>query len=84
MQPLIPLFADGALTHVWVLTEESDLPAITETFGAAYGAPSHVLGENGRVWMPALVAVRYDVPEALFMSGEVAPFFEDWFDSMAS
>ncbi len=77
------VFADDALTHVWVLTGADDLPGMTTAFEASFGAPSHDLGDNGRAWVPSGAAVRFDVPEALYFSEAAAPFFGAWFDQMA-
>lgn len=73
------VFADGKLTHVWILTAPEDEATLRETFEAAFGAPSHE-AEAFIAFTHANAAIRRDVPEALYYGQDVAPLFAAWFD----
>jgi len=77
------VFADGALTHVWILTTPDDEAALREAFEAAFGAPSHD-SEGFIAFTQANAAIRRDVPEALYYGEEVAPLFAAWFDQASA
>lgn len=72
------VFADGRLSHVWVLVEDSELPALQTEFEQAYGA-ADVDTPGFAAFYQARGAVRRDIPEALFYAEHVAPMFEAWF-----
>lgn len=72
------VFADGALTHVWVLVEESELDALQAEFVALHGAPDQE-GPVFAAFFGARAAVRRDTPEALYYSDAAAPLFEAFF-----
>lgn len=72
------VFADGALTHVWVLVEESDLDPLQAAFVDAFGAPD-VQAPVFAAFFEQRAAVRRDVPEALYYSETAAPLFEGFF-----
>lgn len=77
------VFADGRLTHVWILTTPGDETDLREAFEAAFGAPSH--DTPGFVaFTQANAAIRRDVPEVLYYGGHVAPLFAAWFDSASA
>ncbi len=78
------VFADGALTHVWVLTGAEDLPGMQAAFDYSFGAPSHHVPGAVMAYMPHRAVLRFDTPEALYMSEAAAPFFAAWFDGMVS
>ncbi len=78
------VFVDDALSHVWVLTGAEDLGGLAEAFDAGLGIPSHVVPGLVRAYIPARAALRYDVPEALYMSESAAPFFAGWFDGLVA
>ena len=69
------VFADGRLSHVWVLVEDSELPALQNAFETAYDA-ARVDTPAFAAFYKARGAVRRDVPEALFHAEHVAPMFE--------
>lgn len=72
------VFADGSLTHVWILVEAAELDALEAQFGAAYG-PADASAAEFSAWFEARAAVRKDMPEALYYSAHAAPLFEAWF-----
>jgi hypothetical protein len=72
------VFADGALTHVWVLVEESDLDPLQAAFVDAFGAPD-VQAPVFAAFFEQRAAVRRDVPEALYYGEAAAPLFEGFF-----
>lgn len=72
------VFADGSLTHVWILVEAAELGALEAQFGAAYG-PADASAAEFSAWYEARAAVRKDIPEALYYSAHAAPLFEAWF-----
>lgn len=74
------IFADGQLTHVWVLVEAAELDPLTADFTRAYGQ-ADVVAEQFTAWFNARAAVRRDIPEALYYSEAAAPLFEAWFTS---
>ena len=73
------VFADGALTHVWVLVEGRELDALQAHFETAYGLPDRE-APGFAAFFAARAAVRRDVPEALYYSEAAAPLFEAFFD----
>jgi len=73
------VFADGKLTHVWILTTPEDEAGLRAAFETAFGAPSH--DSAGFIaFTQANAAIRRDVPEALYYGDDVAPLFAGWFD----
>ena len=72
------VFADGSLTHVWILVDATELDALEAQFGAAHG-PADARAAEFSAWFEARAAVRKDVPEALYYSAHAAPLFEAWF-----
>ncbi|WP_430431573.1 hypothetical protein [Oceanicaulis sp.] len=72
------VFADGSLTHVWILVEATELDTLEMQFAAAYG-PADARAAEFSAWYEARTAVRKDVPEALYYSAHAAPLFEAWF-----
>lgn len=78
------VFVDDALSHVWVLTDADDLAGLADAFDAGFGTPSHVVPGMVRAYIPARAALRYDVPEALYMAEGTAPFFAGWFDGLVA
>ena len=72
------VFADGALTHVWVLVEEGDLDPLQAAFEDAFGAPD-AEAPVFAAFFEQRAAVRRDVPEALYYSEAAAPLFEGFF-----
>ncbi|MEE2526102.1 hypothetical protein V0U79_06965 [Hyphobacterium sp. HN65] len=72
------VFADGALTHVWVLVEESELDDLQSDFESAFGAPD-ARAPVFAAFFSARAAVRRDIPEALYYSEAAAPLFEAFF-----
>ncbi|MCR9130083.1 MAG: hypothetical protein NXI12_11220 [Alphaproteobacteria bacterium] len=76
------VFADGRLSHIWVLVDASEVDGLDEAFEAAFGSPS-VRSDSFSAYINANAAVRRDTPEALFYSDHVAPMFEGWFQQSA-
>jgi len=74
------VFADGRLTHVWVLVNAEELDRLTQRFEQTHGA-ADVKAEDFTAWFSARTAVRRDIPEALFYSETASPLFEAWFSS---
>lgn len=72
------VFADGALTHVWVLVEESELDALQAEFETLHGAPDREAPVFA-AFFGARAAVRRDIPEALYYGEAAAPLFEAFF-----
>ncbi len=72
------VFADGALTHVWVLVEASDLDPLQARFEAEFGAPD-AQAPVFAAFFADRAAVRRDVPEALYYGETAAPLFEAFF-----
>ncbi len=71
------VFADGELTHAWVLTTAREEPRNRAALVAHYGEPIRS-GEAFEVYGDGLVALRKDDnPEVLFMSRRMAEFFAD-------
>ena len=77
------VFADGALTHVWVLTTAEDNAGLRAAFEASFGAPSHDL-EMVTAFIDHNAAIRLDPHEALYTSDAAAPLFRGWFDQVAA
>ncbi len=77
------VFADGALTHVWILTTREDEAGLHAAFEAAFGAPSHDTADF-IAFTQANASIRRDVPEDLYYGDEVAPLFTGWFDSASA
>ena len=77
------VFADDALTIVWILTDKSEESALITAFKAAYGDPSHDTPAF-TAFADSLAAVRKDVPEALYYSQSVAAAYRGWFDQQAA
>ena len=69
------VFADNALTHVWVLVEESELDALQAEFEAQHGAPDREAPVFA-AFFGARAAVRRDTPEVLYYGEAGAPLFE--------
>jgi hypothetical protein len=70
------VFADGVLTHAWVLTTAREEPRNRAALVAHYGEAIRS-GEAFEVYGDGLVALRKDDnPEVLFMSRRMADFFE--------
>ncbi|MEE2566208.1 hypothetical protein [Hyphobacterium marinum] len=76
------VYADGALTHVWVLVEADELDALQREFETAYGSPDHDTADFA-AFNARNTAIRRDVPEALYYSDAAAPLFQQWFASTA-
>lgn len=72
------VFADDALTHVWVLVEESELDALQSAFETAFGSPSREAPVFA-AFFDVRAAVRRDIPEALYYGEAAAPLFEAFF-----
>ncbi|WP_421787796.1 hypothetical protein [Hyphobacterium sp.] len=72
------VFADGALTHVWILVDEDELDGLLSAFETEFGAPSREAPVFA-AFFEARAAVRRDVPEALYYSEAAAPLFEGFF-----
>lgn len=72
------VFADGALTHVWVLVEDGELDGLQAAFEQAFGAPD-AQAPVFAAFFSARAAVRRDIPEALYYSEAAAPLFEAFF-----
>ncbi|QNL18095.1 hypothetical protein HXX25_01330 [Hyphobacterium sp. CCMP332] len=72
------VFADGALTHVWVLVEDSDLDPLQAAFVEAFGTPD-AQAPVFAAFFEQRAAVRRDVPEALYYSESAEPLFEGFF-----
>lgn len=72
------VFADGALTHVWILVEEDELDALQSAFTAVFGTPDREAPVFA-AYFEARAAIRRDVPEALYYSEAAAPLFEAFF-----
>lgn len=73
------VFADGSLTHVWVLVEEGELDALQAEFEALHGQPDRVAPVFA-AFFEARAAVRRDIPEALYYGENAAPLFEGFFN----
>lgn len=69
------VFADNALTHVWVLVEESELDALQTEFEALHGEPDREAPVFA-AFFGARAAVRRDTPEVLYYGEAGAPLFE--------
>lgn len=76
------VFADDALTLVWILTEKSEEDALIAAFKDQYGAPSHDT-PMFTAFADYRVAVRKDIPEALYYAPQAAEAFRTWFDQQA-
>lgn len=76
------VFADGSLTHVWVLVEESELDALQAEFEALHGQPDREAPVFA-AFFGARAAVRRDIPEALYYGEAAAPLFEGFFNQQA-
>lgn len=74
------VFADGQLTHVWVLVDASELDGLAARFSQSHGE-ADVTAEQFTAWFGARTAERRDIPEALYYSEAAAPLFEAWFSS---
>lgn len=77
------VFADGVLTHVWILTTAEEEAALRAEFESVLGAPSHV-ADAFFAFTQGHTAIRRDVPEVLFYGEDFAPHFANWFDSAAA
>ncbi len=76
------VFADGALTHVWVLVDANELTSLQDVFETSYGAPEHDT-EGFAAFTAHNAAIRRDIPEALYYSDAAAPLFQAWFAQSA-
>ncbi|GJL96438.1 MAG: hypothetical protein DHS20C06_02550 [Hyphobacterium sp.] len=72
------VFADGALTHVWVLVHEAELDALQSAFEAEFGSPD-AQAPVFSAFFDNRAAVRRDIPEALYYGEAAAPLFEAFF-----
>ena len=77
------VFADDALSLVWILTEKEEEAALIEAFRAEFGEPSHDT-PLFTAFVDSNVAVRKDVPEALYYATTVDSAFREWFDQQAA
>ena len=76
------VFADDALTHVWILVEAEDLAPLQARFETEFGAPDHAT-EGFTAFNAHNAALRRDIPEALYYSEAAAPLFQQWFAGSA-
>lgn len=74
------VFADGRLSHVWILVTEAEVDDLQIAFEDAYGQAS-VESEDFAAFFQINGTVRRDIPEALFYAEHVAPMFEAWFSN---
>ncbi|WP_421790641.1 hypothetical protein [Hyphobacterium sp.] len=72
------VFADGALTHVWVLVDATELENLQAAFTGAFGDPDREAPVFA-AYFEARAAVRRDIPEALYYGEAAAPLFEAFF-----
>lgn len=72
------VFADGALTHVWILVDAAELDALQSAFEAAFGS-ADAQTPGFAAFFSHRAAVRRDVPEALYYGATAAPLFEAFF-----
>lgn len=77
------VFGDDALTLVWILTKKSEEDALIAAFKDQYGAPSHDT-PMFTAFADHRVAVRKDIPEALYYAPQAAEAFRAWFDQQAT
>ena len=76
------VFGDDALTIVWILIDENETDALTESFMATFGEPSHDT-PLFTAFTDGYAAVRKDIPEALYYAPFVADAYQGWFDQQA-
>ena len=76
------VFADGALTHVWILVDAGELAALQTDFEAGFGTPDHET-DSFVAFNDNNAAIRRDIPEALYYGDAAAPLFHAWFAQSA-
>lgn len=69
------VFKDDALVLTWILVKEPELPALEAAFTAEFGEPT-IKTKTITGYTNDFSAVRYDTPEALYYSPEIAPLVE--------
>ncbi len=69
------VFRDEQLVLTWILVEESELDALEAAFTAEFGEPT-VKMKTITGYTDDHAAVRYDTPEALYYSPDVAALVE--------
>ena len=78
------VYRDDKLVLVWILVNESELPALRQKMITSYGTPSFEVNGAFTAFTSHRTALRADIPEFLFYSADVSGQFENWFSAASN